>query len=82
MTEPDEPYLHVSYEAMLHEDHTYKPTSQAGSDAYRQGKCKVCLTARHRPGGTECYDCYYARLDNLGAPIETETECMKFGDSS
>lgn len=73
-TESDEPYLHVSPEAMLHADHTYKPTSKAGSDAYRHGMCKVCLTARHRPGGMECYDCYLNRLDNLGVPIlESET---------
>lgn len=71
-TEPDEPYLHVSPEAMLHADHTFKPTSNAGSDAYRKGLCKVCCAVKHRPGGTECERCYNHRMSNLGAPIETE----------
>lgn len=71
----DEGYLHVSPEAMLREDHTFKPTSQAGSDAYRQGMCKVCLTVKHRPGGTECYSCYVQRMDtNMGFPMHTKGE--------
>lgn len=54
---------------MLRADHTYKPTSQAGNDAYLAGYCKVCHVVKHRPGGTECYDCYNTRMDNLGAYI-------------
>ena len=69
----DDGYLHVSPEAMLRADHTFKPTSQTGSDAYRDGKCKTCHTERHRPGGTECWNCYYIRMTNLGfAPSESE----------
>jgi hypothetical protein len=38
------------------------PTSPAGHDAYRSGRCSSCLTAPHRPGGVECHDCYRDRL--------------------
>ena len=38
------------------------PTSQAGHDAYRSGRCKNCLTEPHRPGGVECHDCFRDRL--------------------
>lgn len=57
---------------MLREDHTFKPTSQAGNDAYRIGMCKTCHAVEHRPGGTECYSCYVERMEtNMGFPLET-----------
>jgi hypothetical protein len=73
-TESDEPYLHVSPEAMLRADRTYKPTSKAGNDAYRAGWCKTCHVVKHRPGGTECYNCFIERMNNFGVPLlESET---------
>ncbi len=38
------------------------PTSPAGHDAYRAGRCKNCLTKPCRSGGVECTDCYRDRL--------------------
>lgn len=69
-TESDEPYMHVAYEAMLHEDHTFKPSSPEANAAYLAGLCKVCHVEPRRPGGTECYGCYNYRMDyNMGLPL-------------
>ena len=70
MPDDDAGYQHVSPEAMLREDHTFKPTPQAGSDAYRKGMCKTCHEIEHRAGGTECVDCYELRMNtNMGFPL-------------
>jgi hypothetical protein len=41
---------------------TDMPARSSGHDAYRKGFCKSCESVPHRPGGTECEDCYRKRL--------------------
>jgi hypothetical protein len=38
------------------------PTSEEGCRAYRKGLCKTCCAMPHRPGGTECEECFHQRL--------------------
>jgi hypothetical protein len=41
---------------------TDEPTRPSGHDAYRKGLCKRCESVPHRPGGTECEECFRQRL--------------------